>query len=1034
MRPLKLELQYFGPYEHETVDFTQFPDQSLFLVAGNTGAGKTTIFDAMCYALFGQTTSDRDRSAAALRSDFAPADQETRVTFTFAHQGKDYQIMRRPKQVLKGRRGNLVEHNQAVSLRYPLTGNQPQEITKIKEADTFIGDLLNLTRDQFKQIVLLPQGKFRQFLDSDSNTKERLLRDLFNTGRYARWTQALREKLSQRKKGIEVQQTKLQSLKENVPDIETGINTTEWLHRVKGRVTELNEELAVKNTQERRQQGVIKDLTDRLHTEQELAANLAALAQLKKAATQLASRRAELTTVEKRVADLEWFQEHQTDYQRWHDGQNQLAKLDQGYQQATDLLADLTDQQGQLQGEEEAVRGQRPEIDQLHERCLTLQRQLPLFAEADCLAAELSQATTDYQQQRQKQESRQQLLAVKQDQLKELDQQLTAHQDLAQRRLDLTKQLGQQEKLVAEGERLDQLLLERDRQRERQQELAASLTRSTEAAKEAAATLTDLDDRFARQQIARLARKLKPGTPCPVCGSLDHPHLAVPAEDTGTLVTEEDVETATKAAQKQQQTVVHYQEQLATARQQVTKLDQQLTASQATVAQLLSADSLPAGWQQLIADRQQQLTTADHDLQKLEGAVQEWQQQATELRQKIATDQPAIQQLTTELAATQQELIRKQTVLQEKRGQLPADLATEQAAQKQLSKWQTRVTEFEQQEKRIQGQLQNVRQDLAAAQSRAGQFKHDASELRQTQVQRRADLVERLAERDSQLGWAFWQESAEYLVQLPKLRQQVKDFHDQLRDNQVQQEHLRDLVADQPAPDLTARRAQLAAAQQQAADQQQSIGQLKSRLTALQDNQQKVVKLLAQTDKADEQVNQLQTLTDVIAGNTENHLSLERYVLQAYFQDVLEAANIQLARLTNGRYQFELATESHGAGAKWSGLEVNVYDDNAGKTRSARTLSGGESFMASLALALALCQIIQEQSGGISIDALFIDEGFGSLDQQALADALQALQELEGHRMIGIISHVTELEDQIPDQLLVRSANGRSTVSYQHEL
>ena len=185
---------------------------------------------------------------------------------------------------------------------------------------------------------------------------------------------------------------------------------------------------------------------------------------------------------------MEWFQEHQTDYQRWHDGQNQLAKLDQGYQQATDLLADLTDQQGQLQGEEEAVQGQQPEIDQLHERCLTLQRQLPLFAEADRLAAELSQATTDYQQQRQKQENRQQLLAVKQDQLKELDQQLTAHKDLAQRRLDLTKQLSQQEKLAAEGERLDQLLLERDRQQERQQELAASLTRSTEAAKEATAT------------------------------------------------------------------------------------------------------------------------------------------------------------------------------------------------------------------------------------------------------------------------------------------------------------------------------------------------------------------------------------------------------------------------------------------------------------------------------------------------------------------------------------------------------------------
>ena len=195
-----------------------------------------------------------------------------------------------------------------------------------------------------------------------------------------------------------------------------------------------------------------------------------------------------------------------------------------------------------------------------------------------------------------------------------------------------------------------------------------------------------------------------------------------------------------------------------------------------------------------------------------------------------------------------------------------------------------------------------------------------------------------------------------------------------------------------------------------------------------------MTKLVQSSGRQEEELAAFQTLTDVVTGNTENHLSLERYVLQAYFEDVLAAANVQLDRLTNGRYQFELANESHGAGAKWSGLEVNVYDDNAGKTRSARTLSGGESFMASLALALALCQIIQEQSGGIAIDALFVDEGFGSLDQDALADALRALQDLEGGRMIGIISHVTELEEQIPDQLRVTSVNGRSHVSYQHDL
>ena len=220
MRPLTIELHYFGPYEHQVIDFTQFTEHSLFLVAGNTGAGKTTIFDAMCYALFGQTTNDRDRSAAALRSDFAPADQETMVKFTFEHQDLKYQIMRRPKQVLKGRRGNLVEHNQAVDLIYPLESDHPHEITKIKEADTFITDLLNLTRDQFKQIVLLPQGKFRQFLDSDSNTKEALLRDLFNTSRYEQWATQLKNDLREQKKSLTAQETKLQSLKETVTAID----------------------------------------------------------------------------------------------------------------------------------------------------------------------------------------------------------------------------------------------------------------------------------------------------------------------------------------------------------------------------------------------------------------------------------------------------------------------------------------------------------------------------------------------------------------------------------------------------------------------------------------------------------------------------------------------------------------------------------------------------------------------------------------------------------------------------------------------
>lgn len=1033
MRPLKLELQYFGPYEHETVDFTQFADQSLFLVAGNTGAGKTTIFDAMCYALFGQTTSDRDRSATALRSDFAPADRETRVTFSFSHQGTEYEIMRRPKQILQGRRGNPVEHYQAVSLRFAARDGQTQEITKIKEADRFISKLLNLTRDQFKQIVLLPQGKFRQFLDSDSNTKERLLRDLFNTSRYEQWTQTLKEELSDRKRGVEVQQTKLQSLKETVPDIETIPDTAEWLRRVDEQAAELETTLAANHTQERQQQELVKGLTNRLHTEQELTANLAALRELEQTAAQLTSRQGEVQAVEKQIADLEWFQEHRTDYQRWRDDQQRLTKLNADYQQSTAQLSRLTAQQAQLQAAAEQAQTRQAEIDAQRQHCLTLQGQLPLFAEYDRLAARLAKTTADHDRQRREQESRQQALTDKQGQLEHMNKQLAAYQDLAQRRLELTKQQGQQERLDAEGERLDQLLVEYDEQRSHQEELRTSVVQGKEAAQKAAATATDLNDRYARQQIARLAKRLKPGSPCPLCGSLDHPHLATTAAQ-GALVTEEAVRTASKAAQQRQQAAARSQEQLAATTRQLTKLEHQLVTNRSTVAKLLSENCLPADWQQLIADRQQRLCQRDHELAELEAMAQDWQQQATKLHQEILAEQATIQQADAALQKTHQELIKEQTLLQEKRAQLPADLPTQAAAQERLAEWQEQVAEYDQQQGKLQDQLQKVGQELAVTEGRTAQFKHAAAELKHSQARRHTNLEKLLAEHGDQLEWSFWQRAADQLNQLAELRQQVKDFQAQLRDNQGQQHRLREKIADRPAPDLAACREQLAAAEHRLAQNQQALGQLNSRLADLRVSRQKVVKLLAQTGKAAEQVNQLQTLTDVIAGNTENHLSLERYVLQAYFQDVLLAANVQLARLTNGRYQFELATESHGAGAKWSGLEVNVYDDNAGKTRSARTLSGGESFMASLALALALCQIIQEQSGGIKIDALFIDEGFGSLDQQALADALRALEELEGHRMIGIISHVTELEERIPAQLLVRSVNGRSTVGYQHEL
>ena len=190
--------------------------------------------------------------------------------------------------------------------------------------------------------------------------------------------------------------------------------------------------------------------------------------------------------------------------------------------------------------------------------------------------------------------------------------------------------------------------------------------------------------------------------------------------------------------------------------------------------------------------------------------------------------------------------------------------------------------------------------------------------------------------------------------------------------------------------------------------------------------------LLAQADKLAE-LSQLKELVDAISGKGEQKLGFERYILQTYLQEVLVTANERLTQLTNGRYELCL-NEEIGRGASSTGLELDIYDEHAGKRRSVHTLSGGESFLAALALALALGEVIQKKSGGIQIEALFVDEGFGSLDQNALQSALEILQSIEGqNRMVGIISHVTELQTQLPYQLQVVATGERSTLRYRTE-
>ena len=597
----------------------------------------------------------------------------------------------------------------------------------------------------------------------------------------------------------------------------------------------------------------------------------------------------------------------------------------------------------------------------------------------------------------------------------------------------IAKQEALQEKLTTAGKDLKQLETKLLSEKKNCAKLEQKQGDAEKLVQKSQGELDDLNDRFARHQIAILAQKLKPATPCPICGSLDHPHPASLADD-GELVTEAQVKAATVKAQQNRSRLDQLKEQVRQSVAQIANLTTQVETRQANLAELLGDNELPSDWEGQIESHAQKLAEMKTDLDRIEQQVKEWRQEEEKLQQESKFSQEELDKIDESVNRCKQDLIAKQTILKEKAASLPAKFPTKEAADKQIQTDQLTIQAFNNQLESLQQQRQENAEKLAGTNSRIAQTKEELATQTTQQDNLHRYLVNLLAQYDVQLKWNFWQEASEQVATLSSLREQVTTFENQVQDNQSQQERLTKAINNHPMPDIALTQTKLNAEREQLRQCQQEIGQLTAQYKQLEETDQKIIKAVEKTGKLDQEINELQTLTDVVTGNTENHVSLERYVLQAYFQDVLVAANIQLDRLTNSRYQFELATESHGAGAKWSGLEVNVYDDNAGRTRSARTLSGGESFMASLALALALCQIVQEQSGGIKIDALFIDEGFGSLDQQALEDALHSLQELEGHRMIGIISHITELEEQIPDQLIVRSRNGRSYVAYQHEI
>ncbi|WP_125574282.1 AAA family ATPase [Levilactobacillus huananensis] len=1048
MRPLTLHLQYFGPYRDEKIDFQRF-DSPLFLISGKTGSGKTTIFDGMCYALFDQS-SGVDREPAAMRSDFATIADHTRVTFTFSHRDCEYRIIREPAQTLKKKRGTGVTNTPAsVELTVFENGSETKQLTKANQVRQFLQELLQMDGKQFAQIVLLPQGKFRQFLIAPSDEKAAVLEQLFNTEIFGLWADQLKSQFraeQDRNKEADRNREQVQAsliwTAENQEAAEAAIAQKQTAAvmtlmsaqqtanqaaeaTAKQQVTIASKQVTTLTQQDTREEQLLKD-------RHELEQQLKRQQQLKERETQMAGQR-EL------VQQLERAQAIQPQWTAQASAQRDLAKRKSAAEKSVLELAAKKTSLKQAQEDQAAAAQIETRLTEIKANLTARAKVMPIYEKVADLTQQLKAAQSASKQ---AEATEIELTKNGQQTQVQLKKQLAITETQAEHYQE-QQRLSKREAELNEWRRQVRDIQSADRQiAATEEELAivkVDLNQAQQTYQESQAKFEELNQELLEHQIAQLAAQLKPGRPCPVCGSVDHPHPVAVADS---AVTEVEVKTARQHAEDRHTQVTRLDTKLktlvATLADQQKKRDTEVTRLMAVVSTTDYVLENFADCQQRVSDLVAAYQTAADKNKQALTEVKQAQTQVTRLQREAERLERMIKdaQKVHQEKATVADHLDVQVTTQ--RESLPEDAPT--------------LAEFKEQERRLKQQLDADQKQwdaciqavktatdsvTVAITERDGAAKeYSASRQRLTLAQ--ADLKTAIAKQGSDLMALSADELAGLLAQvttLPRLRQQLTDFQQQQAQVETTVADLKKRVADRPQPNREQTQRDLSAAQQQVTELLDQQHQLTDRWQTNDRYVKQLKKLIAQQAAAVQKTQALNELVGVTNGDGPNSkLGLERYVLQTYLRQILLVGNQRLQQLTNGRYQF-LVDESPATYKKNSGLEINVYDDHVGEQRSVHTLSGGESFIAALALALALGEVIQQTTGSVDVEALFIDEGFGSLDEDALMTALSSLESVEGqNRMIGIISHVSELREQVANQLqVVSNGNGESQITYQTE-
>lgn len=1034
MRILRLTMDAVGPFPgHEVIDFEAFSDAGRFLLSGPTGAGKSTIIDAIVFALYGKVSGGRDSSDSRIRSRYASEQAKTEVELIFSTSSGNYKVRRQPAYERVKKNGKGVTKQNAKAWLFKLD-EQLREVseplTKTSDVGTEITRIVGLSREQFTQTVVLPQGKFAQFLRSTSKDRQDLLQELFGTAIFEDLQLDLVERARKVKKNQEALDATLRAnlgvlaslldeapqlnqerslVYEPVPEVDCEFDPLEtaWDSRFKPLTPWLEHNQRCANLEV----SALREQEDKLRSEftsqRDLAARQERYLALTKEHEQLV---AQGPAQVQRLAQIQALQAL-SDLKPWHEqlkqAQDQQAVAQRQLSQALELE--------QLESDErvQAVLQQSGDYQGAQALSVQLTAQVAALNPQVELEAGLAGRRRDLQTKTQAHESASAKLAQGRERENQLPTQIASQQELLEQLNEQaatlpTAQLAQEQaaQTLKLAKAHEQLVEDQQQALKLQQLVALELKQASQRHKH-------MLEQWLSQSALNLAQNLVAGEPCPVCGATEHP---APATQGGENISQEQLDQALEK-------VNEVQGELSQASKRVTKLAAQLEAQPCQLSPAQAREQLQEAKAALTAAQQasEQASSCKAQIAKLNAQLEALRADNQTAQARLAGDAKEIQLLGEKIESDAASLSCEGFESVAAKVEYLSQLA---AALEQLA---NAAQELDQCKKRAQQAADSFAVQWAQASANFAELDSakpavpaptDPVETEPAQAEPTQDTsVANVQDGYAQACQAFAG------LDLAALKATSASYEKSLSINQAALAELEGIELTPPPLEQTQGQLEQAQAKTQACQTYASTwqafaGQVNAQLAKLNE-------LLARRSKASAKDAQLLALASAANGDNQARLTLSAWVLQAHFRQVLVFANERLGVIGAGRYELINVDSEEDTRQQKQGLGLAVVDHLSGTTRSPRTLSGGESFYVSLALALALADVVATQNGGIEMNTLFIDEGFGSLDEGTLAEVMDVLGALHsGGRVVGIVSHVSELKRAIPAAVEVRPLLG----------